>query len=79
LSPRRALDCYEARVRTARELYRATCKNSADLPDFQRMAANDAAFTALKSAQQDAMREFIASEFAELFNLREHFSSQGRR
>ena len=62
LIPRSAFDRYEARVRRARELYRAAGEKSADLPNFQRMAADDVAFTALKSVQQDAMREFIASE-----------------
>ena len=55
----------------ARERYRQACKESADLPVFQRTSAEASAFTALKSLQQAAMREFIASEFAELFNLRQ--------
>jgi hypothetical protein len=57
LSPRSARDSYEARVSIARELYRQVCKESADLPVFQRTSAEAAAFTALKSMQQDAMRE----------------------
>jgi hypothetical protein len=36
------------------------------------------AFTALESVQQDAKREFIASEFAELFNLRQSISAPKR-
>ena len=72
LIPRSAFDRYEARVRRARELYRAAGEKSADLPNFQRMAADDVAFTALKKR---AMREFIASEFARLFNLRDNISA----
>jgi hypothetical protein len=76
LSHRSARDCYEARVSMARELYRQACQESADLLDFQRNAAEAVAFMALKSVQQDAMGEFIASEFADLFNLREGISPQ---
>jgi hypothetical protein len=60
----------------AREMYRAACEKSADLPDFQWRAANDVAFTALKRAQQDAMRELVASEFTDLFNLRKNIQLQ---
>jgi hypothetical protein len=63
----------------ARELYRQKCEESADLPEFRRTAAEAVAFTALESVQQDAMQEFIASEFAELFNLRESISALKRQ
>jgi hypothetical protein len=42
---------------------------------LQRTVAEAVAFTALTSVQQDAMEEFIAGEFAELFNLRESVSA----
>jgi hypothetical protein len=78
LSPRSVLDRYEARVSISRELYRQACEESADLPVFQRSSAEAVAFTALESVQQDAKREFIASEFAELFNLRQSISAPKR-
>jgi hypothetical protein len=74
----RYLDRYEARVSRARELYRQACEESADLPVFQRTSAEAVAFTALESVQQDAMREFVASEFAELFNLRRRILARKR-
>jgi hypothetical protein len=77
LSPR-SLDRYEARVSRARELYRQACEDSADLPVFQRTSAEAVAFTALESVQQDAMREFVASEFARLFNLRRSILARKR-
>jgi hypothetical protein len=78
LSPRSVFDRYAARVSRARELYRQACEESADLPLVQRTWAEAVAFTALKSAQQDAMREFSASEFAELLNLRQSISAPKR-
>jgi hypothetical protein len=47
----------------ARELYGQACQESADLPEAQRIAAEAVAFRALKCVQQDAIREFITSEF----------------
>jgi hypothetical protein len=79
LSPRSTLDRYKARVSRARELYRRACEESADLPVFQRASAEAVAFTALESVQQDAMREFVASEFAELFKLRRRILARKRR
>jgi hypothetical protein len=45
---------------------------------FQRTSAEAVAFTALESVQQDAMREFVASEFARLFNLRRSILARKR-
>jgi hypothetical protein len=66
-----ALDAYEARIAIARARYCQAFDDSTKLPEFQQIASETTAFTALQSVQQDAMRDLVASEFVALLNLRE--------
>jgi hypothetical protein len=75
MSTRTALDAYEARIATARVGYCQAWNKSADLPEFRRAAAEAVALTTLQSVQHDAMRDLVASEFAELLDLRERLSA----
>jgi hypothetical protein len=71
-----ALDNYEARMTMARMRYRQACEDLASLPDPNRASAEAMAFKTLQTAQQEAMRELAASEFASLLELREKLAER---
>jgi hypothetical protein len=79
MSAREALDSYEVRIAMARGQYRQACEESADFPEFRRTAAEAVAFSTLRAVQQDAMRDLVASEFAELLTLRETLAASFAR